>query len=110
MKDELLPDWWSYPINWPARPLVEIGADHGRVTGLQLPRCPKGMISYKNDNGALLIAAGGHALALAATAPSPGRCADAMQGAGGSVDLKLGHYRKDGIEVIDVAGTIDIHT
>ncbi len=26
------------------------------------------------------------------------------------VDLKLGHYTKDGIEVIDVAGTIDIHT
>jgi len=26
------------------------------------------------------------------------------------VDLKLGHYSKDGIEVIDVAGTIDIDT
>ena len=26
------------------------------------------------------------------------------------MDLKLGHYNKDGIEVIDVAGTIDIHT
>ena len=34
----------------------------------------------------------------------------AMQGAGGLVDLKLGHYNKDGIEVIDVAGTIDIYT
>ena len=26
------------------------------------------------------------------------------------MDLKLGHYSKDGIEVIDVAGTIDIYT
>ena len=25
-------------------------------------------------------------------------------------DLNLGHYNKDGIEVIDVAGTIDIYT
>jgi len=26
------------------------------------------------------------------------------------VDLKLGHYNKDGIEVIDVGGEIDIYT
>ena len=26
------------------------------------------------------------------------------------MDLKLGRYTKDGIEVIDVAGTIDIYT
>jgi anti-sigma B factor antagonist len=39
-----------------------------------------------------------------------GRCDDARQGAGGLVDLKLGHYSKDGIEVIDVAGKIDIDT
>ena len=26
------------------------------------------------------------------------------------MDLKLGHYNKDGIEVIDVAGQIDIYT
>jgi len=39
-----------------------------------------------------------------------GRCDDAMHGAGGLVDLKLGHYSKDGIEVIDVAGEIDIYT
>ena len=56
------------------------------------------MISYRNDNGAWLNAAEDHTLALA------------MQGAGGLVDLKLGHYTKDGIEVIDVAGTIDIYT
>jgi anti-sigma B factor antagonist len=30
--------------------------------------------------------------------------------AGGLVDLKLGHYRKDGIEVVDVEGEIDIYT
>ena len=29
---------------------------------------------------------------------------------GGGVDLKLGHYDKDGIEVIDAAGEIDIYT
>jgi hypothetical protein len=33
-----------------------------------------------------------------------------MHGAGGFVDLKLGHYNKDGIEVIDVRGEIDIYT
>jgi anti-sigma B factor antagonist len=33
-----------------------------------------------------------------------------MHGAGGLVDLKLGHYNKDGIEVIDVGGKIDIYT
>jgi anti-sigma B factor antagonist len=29
--------------------------------------------------------------------------------AGGLVDLKLGHYRRDGIEVVAVAGEIDIY-
>ena len=33
-----------------------------------------------------------------------------MDGAGGRVDLKLGHYAKDGIVVIDVQGEIDIST
>jgi anti-sigma B factor antagonist len=33
-----------------------------------------------------------------------------MQGAGGLVNLKLGHYNKDGIEVIDVEGEIDVYT
>src|SRR5690349_7353970 len=33
-----------------------------------------------------------------------------MHGAGGFVDLKLGHYNEDGIEVIDVRGQIDIYT
>jgi len=31
-------------------------------------------------------------------------------GAGGHVDLKLGHHAKDGIEVIDVQGEIDMYT
>ena len=39
-----------------------------------------------------------------------GRCDDAGHGAGGRVDLKLGHYAKDGIEVIDVQGEIDMYT
>jgi anti-sigma B factor antagonist len=30
--------------------------------------------------------------------------------AGGLVDLKLGHYSKDGIEVVDVEGEIDIYS
>src|ERR1017187_9592587 len=52
------------------------------------------MISYRNDNGVWLNVAGGHAPAAA----------------GGLVDLKLGHYSKDGIEVVDVEGEIDIYT
>src|SRR5712675_1453480 len=31
-----------------------------------------------------------------------GRCDDARLGAGGHVDLKLGHHAKDGVEIIDV--------
>src|ERR1039457_1315140 len=52
------------------------------------------MISYRNDNGVWLNVAGDHAPAAA----------------GGLVDLKLGHYSKDGIEVVDVEGEIDIYT
>ena len=39
-----------------------------------------------------------------------GRGDDVVHGAGGFVDLKLGHYTKDGIEVVDVGGEIDIYT
>ena len=39
-----------------------------------------------------------------------GRGDDAVHGAGGFVDLKLGHYTRDGIEVVDVGGEIDIYT
>jgi anti-sigma B factor antagonist len=39
-----------------------------------------------------------------------GRCGDARMAAGGLVDLKLGHYSKDGIEVVNVEGEIDIYT
>jgi anti-sigma B factor antagonist len=34
----------------------------------------------------------------------------AGHGAGGHVDLKLGHHAQDGIEVIDVQGEIDMYT
>jgi anti-sigma B factor antagonist len=30
--------------------------------------------------------------------------------AGGLVELKLGHYRKDGIEIVTVEGEVDIYT
>src|SRR5213078_1139919 len=40
----------------------------------------------------------------------PGTHADDRQGAGGFVDLKLDHHTKDGIEVVDVEGEIDIYT
>jgi anti-sigma B factor antagonist len=33
-----------------------------------------------------------------------------VHGAGGLVDLKLRHYNKDGTEVVDVAGEIDVYT
>jgi anti-sigma B factor antagonist len=33
-----------------------------------------------------------------------------MHGAGGCVELKLGHHGKDGIEVVDVEGEIDIYS
>jgi anti-sigma B factor antagonist len=33
-----------------------------------------------------------------------------MHGTGGLVDLKLGHYSKGGIEVVNVEGEIDVYT
>jgi anti-sigma B factor antagonist len=39
-----------------------------------------------------------------------GRNDEPRMAAGGLVDLKLGHYRKDGIEVVTVDGEIDIYT
>jgi anti-sigma B factor antagonist len=39
-----------------------------------------------------------------------GSLRNAVHGAGGFVDLKLGHYNKDGIEVVDVEGEIDVYT
>jgi hypothetical protein len=35
---------------------------------------------------------------------------DARHGAGGFLDLKLGHYDKDGIEVVGVEGETGIYT
>ena len=49
--------------------------------------------------------------ALATPARPPGwTLRYAVHGAGGRVDLKLGHYDKDGIEIVDVEGEIDIST
>src|SRR6201981_3433387 len=40
----------------------------------------------------------------------PGTHAEDRQGAGGFVDLKLYHHTRDGIEVVDVEGEIDVYT
>ena len=50
--------------------------------------------------------------ALARPARSPGMDVEMTprMAAGGLVDLKLGHYSKDGIEVVTVEGEIDIYT
>ena len=49
---------------------------------------------------------------LATPAHSPGMGVEVTprMAAGGLVDLKLGHYSKDGIEVVNVEGEIDIYT
>src|SRR5258705_10381415 len=68
-------------------------------------------IPYRPDNGAWLNAAGDQPwLRLCRPAALDGRRDDAGHGAGGRVDLKLGHYATDGIEVIDVRGEIDMYT
>ena len=56
--------------------------------------------------------AGDHAPAVATPGHPPGTDAEMTprMAAGGLVDLKLGHYRKDGIEVVTVEGEIDIYT
>ena len=50
--------------------------------------------------------------AVARSAHSPGMDVEVTprMAAGGLVDLKLGHYSKDGIEVVTVEGEIDIYT
>src|ERR1700688_411938 len=70
------------------------------------------MISYRHDTRAWLNAAQDHALGSGYVSPRAGarRMDDALHGAGGFVDLKLGHYNKDGIEVVDVEGEIDVYT
>ena len=56
--------------------------------------------------------AGDHALAVATPAQSPGMDArdDAITTLEDLSDLRLGHYTKDGIEVVNVEGEIDIYT
>src|SRR6201997_3780041 len=63
---------------------------------------PDTMISYRHDTGAWLNADQGSS--------EQGSRELRLRGAGGFVDLKLGHYNKDGIEVVDVEGEIDVYT
>jgi anti-sigma B factor antagonist len=72
---------------------------------------PEGMIMCRHDIGAWLNAAEDHPRpATSSPRAGVGRLHDAVHGAGGLVDLKLGHYNKDGIEVVDVEGEIDVYT
>ncbi|MBO0803573.1 MAG: STAS domain-containing protein [Nocardiopsaceae bacterium] len=72
------------------------------------------MISYRHSPGAWLNAEQGSPCAPGDVCPRTGRGARGttgrLHGAGGFVDLKLGHYNKDGIEVVDVEGEIDVYT
>jgi anti-sigma B factor antagonist len=69
------------------------------------------MISYKGDNGAWLNGAGMPPRLWLRLAHWPAMDArENARAAGGVVDLKLGHYSKDGIEVVTVEGEIDIYT
>jgi anti-sigma B factor antagonist len=74
---------------------------------------PEGMIMCRHDIGAWLNAAKDEP-SLRPRQPARrggvGRLHDAVHGAGGFVDLKLAHYNKDGIEVVDVEGEIDVYT
>src|SRR6516225_10326542 len=63
---------------------------------------PDTMISYRHDTGAWLNAE--------QRSCEQGSRELRLRGAGGFVDLKLGHYNKDGIEVVDVEGEIDVYT
>ena len=72
---------------------------------------PEGMISYKGDNGAWLNVTGITPWLWLRRPIRPGRTPmTPRMAAGGLVDLKLGHYSKDGIEVVTVEGEIDIYT
>jgi len=53
---------------------------------------PEGTISHRHDNGTWLNAAGTTPWPWPRRASRAGRRDDAMHGAGGLVDLKLGHY------------------
>jgi anti-sigma B factor antagonist len=72
----------------------------------------EGGISYRHDIGAWLNAAEDHARGdvPAARLTLGGTWRLRRDGAGGFVDLKLGHYNKDDIEVVDVEGEIDVYT
>ena len=69
-------------------------------------------IPYRPDNGAWLNAAEDQPWLRLRRPAGAGMDVEMTpdMGAGGRVDLKLGHYVKDGIEVIDVQGEIDMYT
>ncbi len=73
---------------------------------------PEGMISHQGDDGAWLNVTGITPGCGSVPAHPPGTDAAMTPGpaAGGLVDLKLGHYSEDGIEVVNVEGEIDIYT
>jgi anti-sigma B factor antagonist len=52
----------------------------------------------------------GSALGRPVAKPITGPIRTRLYGAGGFVDLKLDHHTRDGIEVVDVEGEIDVYT
>jgi anti-sigma B factor antagonist len=69
---------------------------------------PATPIWYRNDVRAWLNARQGTPYGRRATKPPLD--ITAVIGAGGFVDLKLDHHSKDGIEIVDVEGEIDVYT
>jgi anti-sigma B factor antagonist len=70
------------------------------------------MISYRHDTGAWLNAEQGLPPRSRTRQPvrRGGTREDALMALEDFVDLKLGHSNKDGIEVVDVEGEIDVYT
>jgi anti-sigma B factor antagonist len=72
------------------------------------------IVSYRHDTGAWLNAEQGFIFSLQDTSARASWRGGTKSGratrAGGFVDLKLGHYNKDGIEIVDVEGEIDVYT
>lgn len=74
-------------------------------------RMPGTLISYRHDTGAWLNAP----RIIPRPGPAPagrraGRSDDDCMALEDFVELKLGHHTKDGIEVVDVEGEIDVYT
>jgi anti-sigma B factor antagonist len=74
-------------------------------------RMPGTLISYRHDTGAWLNAPRINPHRGPATAARrAGRSDDDCMALEDFVELKLGHHTKDGIEVVDVEGEIDVYT